>query len=146
MAKPKLGGKVGFTVAHTCRASLDKVWNAATQAKQINKFFTDGSKGDFTENCGPVTWAWKGWGSVKLMVTDCQPKKRVEWYWQMEDGGYYTVVTFEFKRQNGRVLLSITENGFKNADLDEAFGRCNGWTDFLNYLKVYLYWGKDLRK
>lgn len=146
MAKIKTGGKIGFTVAHTYRGSLENVWNAATQAKQINKYFTDGSKGDFGEDLKPVKWAWKGWGPVDLVLTECVPMKRVQWWWSMEKDSYPTIVTFDFSREKRRVLLSITETGFKNADLQEAFGRCNGWTDFLDYLKAYLYFGKDLRK
>jgi uncharacterized protein YndB with AHSA1/START domain len=146
MAKIKTGGKIGFKIAHTYRSSLEKVWNAATQAKHINKYFTDGSKGDFTEDLKPVKWAWKSWGSAELHVTECIPMQRVQWWWSMGDSGYANIVTFEFSRQKGRVLLSISETGWKSADLDDAFGRCNGWTDFLDYLKAYLYFGKDLRK
>ena len=148
MAKQSTGraGKIGFTLVRAYRANLERVWNAATQANHINEYFTDGSKGDFREDLKPVTWQWKQWGTARLNVTACKPMRYVEYEWTAEAGTYRTTVRFEFSRQKGRVLFKLSEYGWKQADLADAFDHCGGWTDFLANLKAYLYYGMDLRK
>jgi uncharacterized protein YndB with AHSA1/START domain len=146
MTKPKIApGKIGFTVGRTYRAPLKTVWEAATQAKHLNKYFCDGAKGNIAADMKPVRWAWKGYGGTDLHLVKVVPQKLVEFHWDAGEG-YDILVSFEFSKKNGRSVLHISERGWKTEHLPMAFSYCQGWTEFVTYLKAYLLYGVDFRK
>jgi uncharacterized protein YndB with AHSA1/START domain len=147
MAKRAIApGKYGYSVGRTYRASLKTVWDAATQAKHINKYFTDGAKGDIIAPNKPVMWAWKGFGSAELHITSVKKFEHVEFHWDTGESNYDIIVRFDFTREKGRTVLRISERGWKEPDIKMAFGYCQGWTEFVTYLKAYLLYGVDFRK
>lgn len=147
MSSPKMGrGQIGFTVARSYKTTLEKVWNGATQAKHLKKFFVDKVSSDFAPEVPSIIWEWKGYEQAHLYITACKPKEFVEFHWKAEGVKYHTRVRLEFARIRGRVLLTITEQGWTNADVKSAFAHCTGWTDFVDYLKAYLIYGLDFRK
>lgn len=139
-------GKIGFTVATTMRAPLKKVWEAATQAKHLEKFFVHKVKGDFNEQFEPVFWTWSSHGEFPLYPVAVAKEKFLEFYWPLHGSkGKLSLVRFEFSEKKGVVRLEITESGWSASGLKYAFENCQGWTEFGNYLQAYVMWKKDLR-
>ena len=95
---------LGFTVFQRYSAPLSKIWEAATHAKHLNRFFTNGAKGDITPEMRPVTWHWKGVGSSKVQVTACETGKFFEFQWTAPFN-YPTTVRFEFSREKGKTVI-----------------------------------------
>jgi uncharacterized protein YndB with AHSA1/START domain len=138
-------GKLGFTVRNSYPVPVAKLWDAITKGKHTQKFFVDRVDGDFTAKLAPVMWTWKQWGSHYQWPTAFQKEKKLVFRWADHKGKYLTTVTFTLKKQGRLTELSIQERGWKQADLANAFDNCSGWTIFLDYLKAYLMYGKDMR-
>lgn len=136
---------LGFRVFQRYRAPLKKVWEAATVSKHLNKFFTDGAKGNITSDFTPVTWRWKNYGSSKISVTACKTEDYFEFLWDTPMR-YQTKVRFDFSRERGKTVVRIYEFGWRPAHIDDAFDHCQGWSEFLYGLKAYVQHGIDLRK
>lgn len=131
-------GKIEFMVSNTYAAPIAKVWEAITQAKHTQKFFVDKVKGDFGPSLDPVQWYWKKWGTFSQWPTIFQKEKQLEFVWEDHNKKYLTIVTFTLKKKGKLVELQISESGWKQADLKNAFANCEGWTTYLCYLKAYL--------
>lgn len=139
-------GKIGFTVATTMRAPLKKVWEAATKAKHVEKFFVNKVKGDFNENFETVFWTWPSHGTFPLYPVAYAPQQFIEFHWPLHGSKtQLSTVRFEFTEKKGIVTLTITESGWSARGLKYAFENCQGWTEFGNYLQAYVMWKKDMR-
>jgi uncharacterized protein YndB with AHSA1/START domain len=136
--------RIGFSLTRTIKAPLKTVWEVATQAKHLNKFFTNGAKGDITPACTPVLWKWKNAGSALVTITECELHKSVQFTWKAPENEE-TIVRWEFKRVKGKTEIRIYEAGWKHDHIDRAFDHCGGWTEWLCGLKVYLQHGIDQR-
>ena len=137
--------RLGFSLIQSSRAPLEKVWEAATQAKHLNQFFTDGAKGDITPLLKPVLWKWKNWGSALITITECELHRSVQFHWK-SPGSEETIVRFEFKREKGKTVVRVYEAGWKVEHVDQAFDHCGGWSEWLCGLKAYVQHRIDLRK
>jgi len=137
-------GKIGFKVSNYYPVPASKLWEAVTKGKHTQKFFVDKVEGDFTPELTPVWWQWKDWGRYVQLPTVVQKEKKLEFRWA-NYSGYLTTVTFTLKKKGKLTELEIHERGWKQADLENAFGNCSGWTTFLDYLKAYVLHGTDLR-
>ena len=137
---------LGFTVSQSYRLPLETVWDAATQAKQLNHFFTTGAKGNITPACLPVVWKWKGAGEVELELLECTPWESFQFRWRAPGHKDDTLVRFAFSRAKGRTTVRIYEAGWRIERLDDAFDHAGGWSEFLYGLKGWAQHGIDLRK
>ena len=139
-------GKIGFTVETTMRAPLKKVWEAATQAKHLEKFFVHKVKGDFNKNFEPVFWTWPSHGTFPIYPVGYAEGKFLEFHWPLHGKRtQLSFVRFEFSEKKGVVTLKISESGWSQTGLPYAFENCQGWTEFGNYLQAYVMWKKDMR-
>jgi uncharacterized protein YndB with AHSA1/START domain len=137
--------RIGFSLSQTYKAPLAAVWDAATQAKHLNKFFTTGAKGDITPAAVHVLWAWKGAGEALVTITECELHRSVQFKWKGPQNEE-TLVRWEFKREKGKTVIRLYEAGWKHDHIDKAFDHCGGWSEFLYGLKAYVQHGIDLRK
>ncbi|MBK6765317.1 MAG: hypothetical protein IPG71_03070 [bacterium] len=95
-------GKIGFTLATTMRAPLKKVWEAATQAKHVEKFFVHKVKGDFNAQFEPVFWTWPSHGTFPLYPVAFAQEKYLEFYWPLHGSkGKLSLVRFDFSEKKG---------------------------------------------
>ncbi len=139
-------GKITFTVSQTYRAPMKKVWDAATQAKHLEKHFVTKVRGDFTSKLEPVFWTFQGHGEFPLYPVAFARHKYFEFYWPMYGSkNKLSHVSFEFSEKKGMVTLKITETGWTSPLLHYAFENCSGWTEFLMTLKAHVLLKKDLR-
>jgi uncharacterized protein YndB with AHSA1/START domain len=137
---------LGFYRDQSFRAPLKTVWEAATQAKHLNRFFTSGAKGDITPDLDPVHWQWGKTMGAEIEVVSCEPHKSFEFRWIGPGQRYSTTVRMEFFRAKGKTVVRVYEAGWKAAHLDDAFDHCGGWSEWLYGLKAYVQHGIDLRK
>jgi uncharacterized protein YndB with AHSA1/START domain len=138
-------GKIGFKVSNYYPVPAGKLWECITRGEHTQRFFVDKVQGDFTTALTPVHWQWKKWGRHAQLPTVVQKDRKLEFHWTDHKGQYLTTVTFTLKRKPKFIELEIHERGWKQADLENAFENCSGWTMFLDYLKAYLLHGTDLR-
>ena len=138
-------GKLGFAVTQSYPVPVAKVWDAITKAKHTQKYFVWKVKGDFTAKRTPVMWSWRKFGTHALHTTKFQAEKKLEFVWQNWNKKYMTTVTFTLAKKGRFTKVQITERGWTNSDLTNVLGNCEGWTQYLAYLKAYLLYGKDLR-
>jgi uncharacterized protein YndB with AHSA1/START domain/predicted enzyme related to lactoylglutathione lyase len=129
-------GPVHFTVARQIDAPPEEVFAAATQAEHQEKFFVDDAKGDLDRE-EVITWTWDGYGEAEVQRLEFRPNDYVAFSWE---GLYPTRVQFTVTATEDGARLAITESGWDadNRGLKEAFDHCEGWTQFLDNLKVYL--------
>ena len=139
-------GKLGYTTSNTFKQPLKKVWEAATQAKHLQKYFVDKMKGEFGSHLKPVLWNWKAYGDMPITVTRFEDGKLLELLMPTMDGTYRTTVTFEFVRKGKISIFRVHDTGYKSDDVKLAFRTCEGWTEFHTAMKAYLKFGVDLRK
>jgi len=138
-------GRIGFKVSNYFPVPVGKLWDAITLGRQMERFFIDKVEGDFTRDMTPVFFTWKQCGRYAVWPTVFQEGKKLEFRWANDNYRYLTTVTMTLKKNAHYVELEIQERGWKPADLHNAFGNCNGWTMFLDYLKAYLLHGVHLR-
>jgi uncharacterized protein YndB with AHSA1/START domain len=98
--------RIGFTVSQKLRAPLKTVWEAATEAKHLNKFFTTGAKGNIAPALDPVVWSWKGGASAQLIITECVLQKAMQFKWKAP-GNDETLVRIEFKREKNQTVIRV---------------------------------------
>ncbi len=136
---------LGFHRDQQYRAPLKTVWEAATQAKHLNQFFTTAAKGDITPELAPVLWCW-GKLCARIEVLNCEPYKSFEFRWIAPGQTDHTQVRMDFSREKGRTVIRICEAGWKANQMDDAFDHCGGWSEWLYGLKAYVQYGIDLRE
>lgn len=138
-------GKLRFKVRDSYPVPAERVWEAITQARHVEKYFVPRVSGDFGPRLTTVEWHWKKWGSFPLQPTVIKQEKKLEFVWANWNRKYLTTVTFTLKSTGKATQLEIHERGWNERDLANAFGNCTGWSTYLAYLKAYLIWGIDLR-
>ena len=121
-----------------------KLWEAVTKGEHTRRFFVDKVEGiSRRTHAGPV--AVGEWGRLARLPTVVQKEKKLEFRWADHPGKYLTTVTFTLKKKGKLIELAIEERGWKQADLNNAFDNCSGWSMYQDYLKAYLLHGIDLR-
>jgi uncharacterized protein YndB with AHSA1/START domain len=138
-------GKLGYTTSNVFRAPLQKVWDAATQAKHLKKHFCDDMKGEFGPKLTPVTWIWNEFGGWTLTPIKFDKHKEIVFCGPSMDGKYELTIKFEFVRKDGKTIFRVHESGYPQKELKSAFMMCEGWSEFHTGVKAYLA-GIDLRK
>ncbi len=142
---PKVGkGPIMYTTSNVFKASVSKVWDAATKREHLIQYFLDDMKGDFAKP-GSVEWYWKEWGWMPVKVVKYVKNKELVMLTHDMTGKYMTTVRYEIVRDKNKTIFRVHESGYARKDLKNAFMMCEGWTEFHCHLKAHLL-GVDLRK
>jgi uncharacterized protein YndB with AHSA1/START domain len=130
-------GTLGYKISMPIKGELEKVWNNLSKAENIKRFFTTDAKKDM-DKPGEVLWAW-GDDAALIEVIESVPFEKIiiEWNGNMVD--YKIRTEFNLKKIKNKIVVRISENGWENDEIGikNALSNCNGWSDFLNALKVY---------
>lgn len=138
-------GPITYTTSNTFKASVSKVWDAATKREHLMKYFLDDMRGSF-DKPGTVEWYWKEWGWMPIEVVKyVKNKELVILAPEMIGGKYKTTIRYEILRKDNKTIFRVHESGYARKDLKSAFMMCEGWSEFHCYLKAHLM-GVDLRK
>ena len=152
-----------FRVAARIAKPVHEVFEAVVDPRQLSRYFTTGGAKGRLETGATVTWDFHDYpGAFPVRVIEVVPDQRIVLEWQaaegeppnVEGGGvtdvdYNTTVTMTFKAlEDGRTLVEIAEEGWRETQgaLDASYGNCQGWSQMLCALKVWLEHGINLRE
>ena len=152
-----------FRVAARIAKPVHEVFEAVADPDQLSRYFTTGGAKGRIEEGATVTWDFHDYpGAFPVYVTEVVPDERIVLEWQASEGeapnveggevqeaDYRTTVTMSFKPlDDGRTLVEVAEEGwrFNEGALKASYGNCQGWSQMLCAMKVWLEHGINLRQ
>ena len=151
-----------FRVAARIAKPVQEVFEAVADPEQLSCYFTTGGASGRLATGATVLWDFHDFpGAFPVHVIEAILDERIVFEWQAADGeppnveggtmtdaDYRTRVTITFKPlDDGRTVVEIAEAGWREtqAALDASYGNCQGWSQMLCALKVWLEHGINLR-
>lgn len=151
-----------FRVAARIARPVHDVFEAVADPAKLSAYFTTGGAVGRLQPGATVTWDFHDYpGAFPVDVVDVVPDSRIVLLWQASDGeapnveggemspvDYKTRVTMTFTPINeGRTHIEIMEEGWREnqAALEASYGNCQGWSQMLCALKVWIEHGINLR-
>ncbi|HEY5533653.1 MAG TPA: SRPBCC domain-containing protein [Ignavibacteria bacterium] len=130
-------GSLHYKIGMQIRGELDKVWDNVTKSENLMRYFTSDAKKNL-DTTGEVLWAW-GENAVILNVIEVVPHSKIVLEWNGNMVEYKIRAEITFQQIKNKVLVKISESGWENSELGikNALSNCNGWSDFLNALRVF---------
>ena len=130
-------GEVCFNIGIIINSDIETVWRNVCRAENVKKYFTTDARRDLDKG-GEVLWAWGDDGAL-INVTEVTPNSKIVFEWNGYKVDYRTKGEFTFEKKKKCVVVKIKESGWELNDegVKSAFANCNGWSDFLNALKIY---------
>jgi uncharacterized protein YndB with AHSA1/START domain len=154
-----------FRVAARIGKPVHEVFEAVANPQQLSQYFTTGGAQGRLETGATVTWDFHDYpGAFPVHVVEVVPDERIVLKWAASEGeppnlpevdakergtDYQTKVTMTFQSlDDGRTLVEIAEEGWRETEgaLKASYGNCQGWSQMLCALKVWLEHGINLRK
>jgi uncharacterized protein YndB with AHSA1/START domain len=122
------------------RAPREVVYDALTQAEQLDAWFTTGAEVDPRPG-GEMVWRWVDWGPDAYTGEDRGPvlearrPERLVFQWQEQLGG--TTVEVDFEEHPDGTAVRVREHGYPDTPEGWAgFEDCStGWGEALTLLK-----------
>lgn len=144
-----------FRVAARIARPVQEVFEAVANPEQLSCYFTTGGAQGRLETGTTVMWDFADFpGAFPVKVVEVVPNKRIVLEWEASEGeapdaeggglaeaGYNTTVTMNFTPlDDGRTLVEIAEEGwrFTEGGLKSSYGNCQGWSQMLCALKMWL--------
>ena len=151
-----------FRVAARIARPVHEVFEAVADPKQLSRYFTTGGAQGRLEPGAQVSWDFHDFpGAFPVDVVDVVEDERIVLRWaasegeapnvsggEMSETDYQTTVTMTFKQlDDGRTLVEIKEEGWRENQkaLEASYGNCQGWSQMLCALKVWIEHGINLR-
>ena len=151
-----------FRVAARIAKPVHQVFEAVADPAQLSEYFTTGGAQGRLETGATVTWDFHDFpGAFPVYVIEVVQDEKIVLEWQASegeapnvDGGeltdadYRTRVTMSFTGlDDGRTLVEIAEEGWRENQgaLGASYGNCQGWSQMLCALKVWIEHGIHLR-
>jgi uncharacterized protein YndB with AHSA1/START domain len=152
-----------FRVAARIAKPVHQVFEAVADPKILSEYFTTGGAEGRLETGATVTWDFHDYpGAFPVEVVEVVPDQRIVLRWDAAEGeppnvdgaetktaDYKTEVTMTFSPidDGQRTLVEIREMGWRETQgaLDASYGNCQGWSQMLCALKVWLEHGINLR-
>jgi uncharacterized protein YndB with AHSA1/START domain len=152
-----------FTVAARIARPVEQVFDAVVDPAKLSSYFTTGGAVGRLETGATVTWDFHDFpGAFPVDVVEVVPNERIVLRWQAHEGpaanlpdaettpaAYQTTVTMRFTAlDDGRTLVEISEEGWRENQgaLDASYGNCQGWSQMLCALKLWVEHGINLRE
>lgn len=152
-----------FRVAARIAKPVHEVFEAVADPDKLSQYFTTGGAEGRLETGTVVTWDFADFpGAFPVEVIEVVPDQRIVLEWKANEGeppnveggemteaNYNTTVTMNFRDLgDGRTLVEIAEEGwrFNDGALKASYGNCQGWSQMLCALKVWVEHGINLRE
>ena len=152
-----------FRVAGRISRPVHDVFEAVADPRQLSNYFTTGGASGRLETGATVTWDFHDYpGAFPVEVVEVVPDEKIVLRWDAAEGEppnveggemtvapYKTTVTMTFKAlDGGRTLVEIKEEGWHEDQkaLEASYGNCQGWSQMLCALKVWVEHGFNLRE
>ncbi len=152
---------LAFKVSGRIARPVEEVFEAVADPAKLSAYFTTGGAIGRRETGATVQWEFADFpGAFPVEIVEVQPNRRIVLRWEASEGppedgeatagaAYMTTVIFSFEPlEDGRTLVSIEESGWRETPggLRAAFGNCQGWSQMLAALKVWVEHGINLRE
>jgi uncharacterized protein YndB with AHSA1/START domain len=151
-----------FRVAARIAKPVHEVFEAVADPQELSHYFTTGGAKGRLETGATVTWDFHDYpGAFPVEVVEVVEDKKIVLRWDASEGEppnveggdmtpapYKTTVTMTFKPlDDGRTLIEIREEGWRENQkaLEASYGNCQGWSQMLCALKVWIEHGFNLR-
>lgn len=152
-----------FRVAARISRPVHEVFEAVADPDKLSHYFTTGGAKGRLEQGATVTWDFHDFpGAFPVQVIEVVPDQKIVLQWQanegeppnveggeMKESDYKTTVTMSFSPldDEARTLVEIKEEGWRENQgaLDASYGNCQGWSQMLCALKVWIEHGINLR-
>jgi len=144
-----------FEIAGRIDRPVEDVFEAVVNPDTLSAYFTTGGATGRLETGAAVEWDFHDFpGAFPVKVVEVEDNRKIGLEWEAEDsndeaGRYDTRVIMRFEPlEDGRTLVSIAEEGFRQSDsgLRASYANCSGWMQMLCALKAYLEHGINLRQ
>lgn len=144
-----------FKVAARIAKPVEEVFEAVVDPSSLSSYFTTGGAKGRLEKGATVTWEFHDFpGPAPVDVVDVVQNEKIVLRWAAVDetgnhgDEYRTTMTMGFKAlEDGRTLVTVSEQGWREneAGLEASYGNCEGWTQMLCSLKIWIEHGINLR-
>jgi uncharacterized protein YndB with AHSA1/START domain len=151
-----------FRVGARVSRPVDEVYEAVADPAKLSAYFTTGGAIGRIESGKTVTWDFHDYpGAFPVEVIEAVPNEKIVLRWQASEGeapnveggemapaDYTTQVTITFTPiEENRTLVEIAEEGWRENQraLQASYGNCQGWSQMLCALKVWIEHGINLR-
>lgn len=155
-----------FRVAARIARPVHEVFEAVADPATLSRYFTTGGASGRLETGATVTWDFADFpGAFPVEVVEVVPDERIVLKWEANEGeppnlsdsdgkvreaNYKTTVTMTFTPldDDTRTLVEIREEGWREnqGSLAASYGNCQGWSQMLDALKVWVEHGINLRE
>lgn len=150
-----------FKVSGRIARPIEEVFEAVADPAKLSAYFTTGGAVGRMESGKTVQWEFADFpGAFPVEIVKVEKNRRIELRWEANEGppeagdpvvrtAYMTTVVFTFDAlDDGRTLVTIEEGGWHETPngLKAAFGNCQGWSQMLAALKVWVEHGINLRE
>ena len=155
-----------FRVAARIARPVHEVFEAVADPATLSRYFTTGGASGRLETGATVTWDFADFpGAFPVEVVEVVPDERIVLKWEANEGeppnlsdsdgkvreaNYKTSVTMTFTPldDDTRKLVEIREEGWRENQgaLAASYGNCQGWSQMLDALKVWVEHGINLRE
>ncbi|MFC7377454.1 SRPBCC family protein [Brevundimonas sp. GCM10030266] len=150
-----------FKVSGRIARPVEEVFEAVADPAKLSAYFTTGGAVGRMETGKTVQWDFADFpGAFPVEIVEVEPNRRIVLQWEANEGppedgdpvvraAYMTTVVFTFEPlDDGRTLVTIEEGGWNETPtgLKAAFGNCQGWSQMLAALKVWVEHGINLRE
>jgi uncharacterized protein YndB with AHSA1/START domain len=144
-----------FRVAARIAKPVHEVFEAVADPQQLSHYFTTGGAVGRLETGATVTWDFHDYpGAFPVEVVEVVEDEKIVLRWDASEGEppnveggdmtpapYKTTVTMTFKPlDDGRTLVEIKEEGWRENQkaLEASYGNCQGWSQMLCALKMWI--------
>lgn len=155
-----------FRVAGRISKPVHEVFEAVADPAKLSNYFTTGGAGGRLETGATVTWDFHDYpGAFPVEVVEVVSDEKIVLRWDASEGEppnvedadrpqaaaapYKTTVTMTFTPIDGdtRTLVEIKEEGWRESGgaLQASYGNCQGWSQMLCALKIWIEHGINLR-
>ena len=155
-----------FRVAGRISKPVHEVFEAVADPAKLSNYFTTGGAQGRLETGATVTWDFHDYpGAFPVEVVEVVPDEKIVLRWDASEGEapnledasrpematapYKTTVTMTFTPLDGdsRTLVEIKEEGWRENEgaLQASYGNCQGWSQMLCALKMWVEHGINLR-
>lgn len=146
-----------FKVAARIAKPVEHVFEAVVEPSSLSSYFTTGGAKGRLEAGATVTWDFHDFpGAFPVEVVELVPNAKIVLQWgavdesgsQSSEAEYRTTMTMNFiSLEDGRTLVTVSEQGWREdeAGLQASYGNCEGWTQMLCSLKMWVERGINLR-
>lgn len=140
-----------FRVQAKIKKPVEEVYDAVYNPKKLSRYFTTGGASGPLDEGTEVMWDFHDYpGAFSVYVKHTIKNQKIVFEWASAVESNLLTVEIDFEQlRDDMTLVTISEAGWRNEDqpsLDESYSNCQGWTQMVCCLKVYLEYNKNLRE